>query len=82
MDKCIKCGVSLRRIGSNRGNGKLLSNRTGTDWADRKLHKKCWKKLKVEQDTILFSYYDEISEDDKRCMIARFKTKYGLVKLL
>lgn len=38
--KCTYCGKALRAIGDQRKNGKNHS-----DWATRKLHKKCFKLL-------------------------------------
>ena len=37
--KCTVCGKTLVAIGNSRSNGK-----THNDWADRKMHKKCWVK--------------------------------------
>ena len=39
--KCIECGKTLKPIGDQRENGALHL----TDWADRKYHKSCFKKM-------------------------------------
>ena len=43
--KCVKCGVSLRAIGTARSNGEKHC-----DWEARNLHKKCWEEHKRDED--------------------------------
>ena len=44
---CERCGVTLRRIGTARVGGQ----KTHGDWAQRTLHKKCWKAERLEEST-------------------------------
>ena len=48
-NKCLRCGGSLRLIGKERKNGKVIANKTGKDWATRKYHKKCWKEIQERE---------------------------------
>ena len=45
---CVRCGKTLRAIGTAREGGK----KTHGDWVRRSLHKKCWKEEKHEQATL------------------------------
>ena len=75
---CKLCDKAIVAINNSRKNGKI-----GKDWDTRKYHKKCWKKLKEEQDLILnlgrcCNWTDEVLF--KR--LAEFKEQYDLEKLL
>ena len=45
---CEYCGRHLRKIGTERKNGKPINNESGKDWKERKYHKGCWKKIQRE----------------------------------
>ena len=64
--KCIKC------------DRKLVSIKE--DWGTRKLHKKCWKELKEEQNLIFAMYPND--DDAVIKHLELFKKKYNLTKLL
>jgi len=42
--KCEYCNGTLVPIGSSRANGK-----NHADWANRRLHKKCWKEVQESE---------------------------------
>ena len=77
---CLLCGKTLAVIGTSRKNGRAVQAvEDGKDWAGRRLHKKCFKKLKKEQDMLF-----DIHTDDAQLFVALrdFKQRRGLEQLL
>ena len=76
MVECGCCGNHLKKIGRERKNGKDCFK----DWKTRKFCKKCYKKLKEEQNLILFNTF--FKDEEIKKYLERFKKKYNLEKLL
>ncbi len=49
MTNCEYCNKPLKKIGTQRSNGKIFEGNHGKDWKERKYHKKCWKEIQEEK---------------------------------
>jgi len=63
-NKCISCGFTIKKIGDRRKNGVGYIK----DWDERKLHKKCIKKVFTIRDLYCLNIRNESDKKMRRLL--------------